>query len=107
MKKLLVIAIAATALVGCEPVAESTSAPKGSIKSMSYGWAQGKEWTKVTIEGHEYISASGIRCISVVHSESCPCRNADMVRYKKTVVDGKTRLVPEYGRGTAGIPLTE
>ena len=107
MKKLLVIAIATAIAAGCEPIAESTSAPKGSIKSMSYGCSHGKEWAKVTIEGHEYISASGIRCVSVVHSASCPCRSADVVRYKKMTIDGKTWLVPECGEGTAGIPLTE
>ena len=64
-------------------------------------------YSKVTIDGHEYVTARGIKCVSIIHSESCPCRNADVVRYKKMTIDGKTWLVPECGRGTAGIPLTE
>lgn len=113
MKKLLIIGIAAAALAGCGPAVEPESAPEGSLRSVRYGRVNGDMsvgdtvYSKVTIDGHEYVTARGIKCVSIIHAESCPCRNADVVRYKKTVMDGKTWLVPECGRGTAGIPLTE
>ena len=113
MKKLLIIGIAAATLAGCGPAVKPEQAPAGSLCSVRYGRVSGDMsvgdtiYSKVTIDGHEYITARGIKCVSIVHSESCPCRNADVVRYKKTVVDGKTRLVPECGRGTAGIPPAE
>lgn len=113
MKKLLIIGIATAMVAGCGPSIDSQPAPDGSLRSVWYGRVSGDMsvgdtvYLKVTIDGHEYITARGIKCVSIIHSESCPCRNANVVRYKKTVIDGKTWLVPECGRGTVGIPLTE
>ena len=78
MKKLLVIAIAAAALVGCEQSVEPTQALDGSISCVRYGIVDDTVYSKVTIEGHDYIMARGMRCVSIVHSESCPCRNAEL-----------------------------
>ena len=78
MKKLLVIAIAAAALAGCEQPVESTQAPDNSISCVRYGIADDTVYSKVTIEGHDYIMARGMRCASIVHSDSCPCLNAEL-----------------------------
>ena len=79
MKKLLVIAIAVAALAGCEQPVESTQAPDNSISCVYYGIAANDtRYSKVTIEGHDYITARGVRCVSIVHSESCQCRNAEL-----------------------------
>ena len=77
MKKLLVIATAA-ALAGCEQSVEPTQAPNDSISCVRYGIANDTIYSKVTIEGHDYITARGVRCVSIVHSESCPCQNAEL-----------------------------
>ena len=80
MKKLLVIGIAAAALAGCGLAAEPEQAPEGSLRSVRYGRVSGDMsvgdtvYSKVTIDGHEYITARGIKCVSIVHSESCPCK---------------------------------
>ena len=78
MKKLLVIAIAAATLAGCEQPVESTQAPNDSISCVRYGIVDDTIYSKVTIEGHDYITARGVRCVSIVHSESCPCQNAEL-----------------------------
>ena len=77
MKKLLVIAIAA-ALAGCEQSVEPTQAPNDSISCVRYGIVDDTIYSKVTIEGHDYIMARGLKRVSIVHSESCPCRNAEL-----------------------------
>ena len=78
MKKLLVIAIAVAALAGCEQSVEPTQAPNDSISCVRYGIVDDTIYSKVTIEGHDYITARGVRCVSIVHSESCPCQNAEL-----------------------------
>ena len=78
MKKFLVIAIAVAALVGCEQSVEPTQTPDGSISCVRYGIVDDTIYSKVTIEGHDYIMARWMRCVSIVHSESCPCRNAEL-----------------------------
>jgi hypothetical protein len=74
MKKLLVIAIAAAMVAGCEPAIEPELAPNGSLRCTEYGMAGGIAYDKVSIDGHDYIVASGIRCVSIIHAESCPCK---------------------------------
>lgn len=105
MKKLLVMTIAAAALAGCGPAAEPERAPDGSLRSVRYGRVGDTVYLKATIDGHEYITARGIKCVSIVHSESCPCRSERAVRFVRAAADGREWLVPECGRGTEGIPL--
>ena len=67
MKKLLVIAIAA-ALAGCEQSVEPTQAPNDSISCVRYGNVDDPIYSKVTIDGHDYITAGCARCVSIVNS---------------------------------------
>ena len=66
MKTILLI-LACAAIAGCEyqPAADGTTL--GAVLDVSI---------KVrTVRGHDYIVvANGVRGVSVVHAESCPCR---------------------------------
>ena len=78
MKKLLVIAIAAVSLAGCMKAERAESADQAWT---SHGYAVGGTVvTKVVeIEGHRYVIMSGLKQGGIIHAESCPCRNADVV----------------------------
>ena len=101
----IVVMIAAIGIGASVGIALSANAINESVY-LGRG-PDGTSYSLVQIGGHEYLTSARLRAVSTVHSESCPCRNADVVRYKKMTIDGKTWLVPECGRGTAGIPLTE
>jgi len=72
--------MAAAALAGCKPARpiEPDQAPDGSIRGTAYGKVLSDQfctvYTKVSIEGHDYITARARECVAVVHAESCPCR---------------------------------
>ena len=78
MKKLLIIAIASAMVAGCGPAIEPEQAPNGSLKGTSYGTVKTGQYytfyTKVSIEGHDYITVRGAECVAMVHAESCPCK---------------------------------
>ena len=76
MKKILFAVLAASLLAGCgryEP-AERKDPSAGKISSENLGWTGGIHYDLVTVDGHVYISASGVRCVSLAHAESCPCK---------------------------------
>ena len=86
MKKLLAITLGALLAVGCDPLLPKPTETNPNQKTETADSLQavicGKvstflamtEYYKITIDGHEYITARGIECVSIIHSESCPCK---------------------------------
>ena len=83
MKKILFAILAASLFAGCDdykPTERKNSASEQknpAPEKISYedlGWAGGIQYGLVSVDGHVYLSASGVRCVSVVHAESCPCK---------------------------------
>ena len=76
MKKILFAILAASLLAGCDDYkpAERKNLASEKISYESLGWADGVCYDLVSVDGHVYLSASGVRCVSVVHAESCPCK---------------------------------
>jgi len=76
MKKILFAVLAASLFAGCdryEPAKRKNPASE-KISHESLGWAGGVRYDLVSVDGHVYLSASGVRCVSLVHAESCPCK---------------------------------
>ena len=77
MKKIIIIAIAAVLLAGCDETESKGAAPKSTcLESVATGDSSIVHYEVVKINGHEYVSASRIKAISLLHAASCPCMNS-------------------------------
>lgn len=76
MKKILFAILAASLFAGCDEYrpAERKNPVSEKISHESLGWAGGIHYDLVSVDGHVYLVVSGIRCVSIVHAESCPCK---------------------------------
>lgn len=76
MKKILFAVLAASLFAGCDeyrPVERKNPASE-KISCEKLGWVNAKEYDLVKVDDHVYLVVSGIRCVSIVHAESCPCK---------------------------------
>lgn len=71
MKRLLIVAIAATALCGCEKVVDSQE-----TKAAEPWVYHGRDLcTKIVeLDGHKYIIMDGYKCGGIIHAASCGCK---------------------------------
>jgi hypothetical protein len=74
MKKIIILVLSAALLSGCDEVAERKNPEAEKLESEYLGTAGGVSYSVVKVDGHEYVSAYGVKCVSLVHSESCPCK---------------------------------
>lgn len=71
IKKLIIIAVAATALIGCCKVEDN----KDIDKAWCYHGGMGSYTKVVEIEGHQYILMRGYYSGGIIHAASCQCMN--------------------------------
>ena len=75
-KAVLCLGLMVSFLAGCDPHENPRSEAVGKLESVRLGYdVCWNNYVLVRIGSHDYITANCASGVSIVHAESCPCRN--------------------------------